>query len=661
MQGQGAEGGGGAAPRRRRSVLGFLVRWTLILGIWACVCVLGVVAWYAYDLPDTRNLVGAERRPSVTFLATDGSVIATYGEVYGEAVQLRDLPSYVPAALLATEDRRFYQHFGVDLIGVTRALYQNWRAGRLVEGGSTITQQLAKNLFLTPERSFRRKVQEAMLAVWLEHRFGKDEILTIYLNRIYFGSGSYGIDAAARRYFAKPARRISLYEAAVLAGLPKAPSRLNPLRDPEAATARAAEVLDNMVETGALSANEAAAAKTQSTALVRPGGPTQGNRYFTDWAMEQVAGYVGAATSDLVVSTTLIPRTQVLAEWAVQATLATDAGKSEAGQAALVALAPDGAVQAMVGGRDYAESQFNRASQALRQPGSAFKPFVWLAALEAGWRPDSPIVDQPVRIGNWSPRNFSGRHVGQTTLAEALAQSINTVSAQLVQRVGVDRVIAVAHRLGITSELGRDASIALGTSEVTPVELAGALAPFANGGEGVIPYAIREIRDRQSHVLYLRTGSGPRRVVNAEYVAEMNRMLAGTIAGGTARAAAIGRPAAGKTGTTQDYRDAWFAGWTPELVGVVWVGNDDGKSMRRVTGGGLPASIWRNFMTEALKGVPTHDFPVYAAPVAALPPQPEPAPAQGGGWLGNFFSRPAPPSRAPPGGGFRTDDGKSGN
>ncbi|MGE0717795.1 MAG: transglycosylase domain-containing protein [Alphaproteobacteria bacterium] len=657
-----AESGGGKKPPRRRTVLGFLVRWTLILGIWALVAVAGVVAWYAYDLPDTRNLAGTERKPGVTFLATDGSVIATYGEVYGEAVQLRDLPGYVPAAFLATEDRRFYQHFGVDLIGVARALYQNWRAGRLVEGGSTITQQLAKNLFLTPERSFRRKVQEALLALWLERRFGKDEILTIYLNRIYFGSGTYGIDAAARRYFAKPAARLSLYEAAMLGGLPKAPSRLNPLRDPEAAAARAGEVLDNMVETGVLTANEAAAAKTHSTAVARASGPSQGNRYFADWAMEQVTGYVGVASADLIVSTTLQPRVQGLAEWAVQATLATDAGKSDAGQAALVALAPDGAVQAMVGGRDYAESQFNRASQAMRQPGSAFKPFVWLAALEAGWRPETRVVDQPVRIGNWQPRNFDGRNIGETTLAAALAQSINTVSAQLVQRVGIDRVLAVAHRMGITSDLGRDPSIALGTSEVTPVELAAALAPFSNGGEGVIPYAITEVRDRQGRVLYRRTGSGPGRVVAPEYVAEMNAMLSGTIMSGTARAAQLGRPAAGKTGTTQDHRDAWFVGWTPDLVAVVWVGNDDGHAMKRVTGGGLPASIWRNFMTEVLKTTPMRAFPGYTAPVAALPPQQETPGAPGGGWFGNFFSRsPAsPPSgRAP--GGFRADDGKSGN
>ncbi|MGE0724163.1 MAG: transglycosylase domain-containing protein [Alphaproteobacteria bacterium] len=654
--------GPAGAPRRRRSIWGFLARWTLIFGIWGLVVLGGVVAWYAYDLPDTRNLATADRRPSVTVLAADGSLVATFGEVYGEAVQLRELPTYLPGALLATEDRRFYQHFGLDVIGLARAIYQNLRAGRVVEGGSTITQQLAKNLFLTPERTTRRKVQEALLAIWLEQRFSKDEILTIYLNRVYFGAGTYGIDAAARRYFAKPARQVSLYEAAVLAGLPKAPSRLNPLRDPDLAAARAAEVLDNMVEAGVLTAGEATVAKAQSTALASIASPSQGNRYFADWALEQVAGYAGAGGGDLVVATTLDPRLQAIGESTVRAALEAEGAKLEAGQAALVALAPDGAVLAMVGGRDYGESQFNRATQAMRQPGSAFKPFVWLAALEAGWQPESPIADQPVRIGNWSPRNFNNRYLGETTLAEALAQSINTVSVQLVQRVGVDRVIAVAHRMGITSELGRDASLALGTSEVTPLELAGAMAPFANGGDGVLPYGIREIRDRSGRILYRRSGSGPGHAISAGAAAEMNRMLAGTLIRGTARAASIGRPAAGKTGTSQDFRDAWFAGWTPDLVGVVWVGNDDNRPMRNVSGSGLPAAIWKRFMTEALKGSKPALFPEYSPPVAALPspvPAAAPPPPAGGWSLGNLFRGGNAP-RSPSAPAF-ADDGKHGN
>ncbi|BBK35399.1 penicillin-binding protein 1A [Allostella sp. ATCC 35155] len=664
---QQGQGEGRAKPvRKRRSWFGFFVRWTLVLGIWAGVAVLGLVGWYAYDLPDTRNLGQAERQPGVTMVAVDGSVLATFGDMHGEAVQLRDLPGYVPAALLSTEDRRFYQHFGVDLLGVARAIYQNLRAGRVVEGGSTITQQLAKNLFLTPERTTRRKVQEALLALWLEHRFSKDEILAIYLNRVYFGAGTYGIDAAARRYFAKPAAKVSLYEAAVLAGLPKAPSRLNPLRDPDLAGDRAAEVLDNMVEAGFLTRNEAEAAKTNRSQLARVSGPSQGNRYFADWALEQVSGFVGQAASDLVVVTTFEPRLQALAETALGEALAAQGAKLAVGQGALVAMAPDGAVRAMVGGRDYVESQFNRASQAMRQPGSAFKPFVWVAALESGLRPESPIVDRPVRIKNWSPKNFNGRYLGEITLAEALAQSVNTVSVQLVQRVGVEKVIRAAHRMGITSELGADASLALGTSEVSPVELAGALAPLANEGNGAIPYAIREIRDRSGRILYRRSGSGPGRVVAAEIAGEMNRMLSGTVETGTARAANIGRPAAGKTGTTQDHRDAWFAGWTPELVAVVWVGNDDGRPMKGVTGGSLPAGIWRSFMQEAVKGTPPRPFPSYTPlpPVAAAPPPAALAQEGRGGWFGELFSsRPAPlapPSAGRQGGGpsyFRRDEG----
>jgi len=666
--------------RRRRGVGAFLLRWMLVLGIWATVALAGVVAWFAYGLPDIDNLADSARRPSVTIAAADGAALATYGEVYGEAVRVDELPAFLPAALLATEDRRFYSHFGADPIGIARALLSNWRAGRVVEGASTITQQLAKNLFLTPERSIERKIQEMLLAFWLERRFTKTEILTIYLNRIYFGAGTYGIDAAARRYFGHGAREVSLYEAAVLAGLPKAPSRLNPANDPARAAARAAEVLDNMVEAGYLHPAEAEAAKRNHGQLARVPSGSNSRRWFADWVQDLVGGFVGGAHGDLIVATTLDPRLQAAAEQAVAAALDGEGAKVGVSQAALVALAPDGAVLAMVGGRDYGESQFNRATQALRQPGSAFKPFLYLAALEAGWRPDTRVVDRPVTIKDWSPRNFSGRYQGEMALADALAQSVNTVSVQIVQAVGVDRVIAVAHRLGIASELGRDASLALGTSEVTPLELTASMVPFANGGEGVLPYAIAEIRERGGRVLYRRDASGPRRVIAAGVAGEMNQMLAGVMRRGTGRAAQLGRPAAGKTGTSQEHRDAWFVGWTPDLVAGVWVGNDDGTPTRQVTGGALPARLWKGFMTEALAGVAPRPLPEPPAAVAALPPAAIPAPAgQPGWWPFTMFResgfresgarepgggrggppRPERAGRAAPA--FGTDEGKYGN
>jgi penicillin-binding protein 1A len=534
---------------------------------------------------------------------------------------------YLPQAVVATEDRRFYSHFGIDLIGLFRAGVADLRAGHVVQGGSTITQQLAKNLFLTPERSFSRKIRETLLALWLERRFTKDEILDIYFNRVYLGAGAYGIDAAAHRYFGKSAKNLDLFESAVIAGLLKAPTRFSPANDRERAAARAGQVLQRMVEAGYITAADATAAEKQGPSLAATLGNRPGTRYFADWVAEQMHDFAGTDDRDLTIRTTLDPRLQAAAEAAIGEALAKSGGRLGVGQGALVALAPDGAVQAMVGGRDYGESQFNRATQAQRQPGSSFKPFVYLAGLEAGLRPTDHFVDAPIRIGNWEPHNYLDKYIGDVSLAEALAQSINTVAVQVAQRAGPANVVAVASRLGVTSPLSPDPSIALGTNEVNLLELVSAYAPFANGGTGVIAYGITEIKDAAGKVLYRRTGSGPGQVVAPDMVAMMDTMMEGVVGHGTGKAAALPRPIAGKTGTTQDYRDAWFVGFTADLVAGVWFGNDDDTPMKKVTGGSLPAAAWHSFMLAATKNMPVRPLPTEtpnpgftSAPVAGIAP-----------------------------------------
>jgi penicillin-binding protein 1A len=619
--------------RRRRSWRNGALRLCLLLVLWGLIGGGGVVGYFALTLPDTSQLAVAERRPSVTVLAADDSLIGTFGDLFGKPLALREMSRYLPEAVVAAEDRRFYSHFGVDPIGIARAAVSNFRAGGVVQGGSTITQQLAKILFLSPERNFARKIREVLLALWLEHRFTKEQILEIYLNRVYLGAGAYGVDAAAQRYFAKSAARLTLFESAILAGLIRAPSRLNPVRDPDAAAERAAAVLDDMVEAGFITRAQADAAERRGFAFVPNGSP--GSRYFADWVAEQIRERAGTSRRDLIVRTTLDPRLQALAETAIGDVLTRYGARDRVGQGALVAMAPDGAVRAMVGGRDYGGSQFNRATQAQRQPGSAFKPFVYLAGLEAGMRPQDRVIDAPIRIGNWQPHNYANRYQGEMSLATALAQSVNTVAAQVAQRAGIGHVIATANRLGIASDLGHDASLALGTNEVNLLELVSAYAPFANGGWGVIAYGIEAIWDSDRRLLYHRAGAGPGRVVAPELVGAMNQMLSAVITSGTGRGAAIGRPAAGKTGTTQEYRDAWFIGYTADLVAGVWLGNDDNTPMRQVTGGTLPALAWRNFMLAATREMPPHPLPSGLAPAVTAPSE---APADSAldrlfGWL----------------------------
>ncbi|MSO92000.1 MAG: penicillin-binding protein 1A [Rhodospirillales bacterium] len=618
-----------ASKPRGKSWRGRLLRrlayGTAIAGVWVLIGAVGVVVLFATDLPDVDAAMEARRRPAVTLLAADGTELVTIGDLYGPPMQLQDLPKALPRAVIATEDRRFYSHFGIDPVGLVRAAVVNLKSGRIVQGGSTITQQAAKNLFLTSERKFKRKVQEVMLAVWLERRLTKDQILTIYLNRVYFGAGTYGVEAAAQRYFGRSARTLNTFESAMLAGLLKAPSRYNPHKDPELAAKRTSRVLDNMVAAGLLSQQEAqAAARVGSQMAGRP-RPSGLARHFADWVLDQVPGYAGSLDRDLVIRTTLDPALQRQAEAIVDLTLDREGQKQTVEEAALLALTPTGAIRAMVGGRSYAESQFNRATQAVRQPGSAFKPIVYLAALEAGFTPSTPVTDSPIRIDGYQPRNFDDGFRGAMRLDEALAYSVNTVAVDLAEKVGRTRVIAAAKRLGITADIKPTPSLALGTAETTLLELTSAYGVFASGGFGVWPYGIEEIRTREGAVLYRRMGDGAGRVADAHHVGTMGRMLASVIEYGTGRQAQMPRgqerPLAGKTGTSQNFRDAWFVGYSADLAVGVWCGNDDDSPMRRVTGGGLPAQIWRDFMAAAHRGLPPRALPAWSLPPVAEKPK----------------------------------------
>lgn len=596
--------------RKRRRWPWFMLRWGLVLSSWAVLVGLVFLGWLAYDLPDVSRLNEIRKQPSITLLADDGTVIATYGDLYGTNVKLEDLPPYLPEAVLATEDRRFYSHFGLDPIGLARAAYINISNWQLSQGGSTITQQLAKNVFLTPARTVRRKGQEMLLALWLERNFTKKQILTLYLNRVYFGAGAYGVDAASRKFFGKPAAQVTPYEAAMLAGLLRAPSLFNPMNDRKTAAGRARLVLDNMVAADYLTEAQADAIAQGKEAAVSYAASGNPGRHFADWVVDQVSGYVGFVDRDLVVVTTLDTRLQAIAESELTKILEEQGAEHKVGQAALVSMTPDGAVRAMVGGRDYGGSQFNRATQSLRQPGSAFKAFVFLAAFENGMLPDDDMFDGPIKIGNWQPRNYQDDYRGDVSLREAFARSLNSVAVQLSERIGRKHVVEAARRLGITSELTTGPSIALGSSGVSLLELTGAYATFDNLGNGVWPRGIEQIRDRDGVLLYQREGSGPGQVVEPQPVVEMLDVMTSVVQHGTGRVASkIGRPAAGKTGTGQDSRDAWFIGFTAELVTGVWMGNDDNSPMAKVTGGSLPTQLWRNFTIGALEGQPVRALP----------------------------------------------------
>src|SRR5712675_825319 len=619
-----------ARARSRRGLVR-LFYWGAVLGLWAVIAVVGVVIWVGAHLPAIQALEIPKRPPTIQIVGFDGSVLATRGEMPGANVSLKDLPAYLPRAFIAIEDRRFYSHYGVDPIGIARAAVANILHRGVSQGGSTLTQQLAKNLFLTQERTLQRKLQEVELALWLERKHSKSEILELYLNRVYFGSGAYGVEAAAQRYFGKSARNVTLPEAAMLAGLVKSPSRLAPNRNPEGAEQRAQTVLAAMADAKFITDAQAQASIGHPSYNVKPAGAGTVN-YVADWIGEVLDDLVGQIDQSIVVETTIDPKLQGVAEAAIIDELAAKSVKFNVSQGALVAMTPDGAVRAMVGGRNYADSQYNRAVTAKRQPGSAFKPFVYLTAIEAGMTPETIRQDAPLDVKGWKPENYSHEYFGAVTLTQALAMSLNTVAVRLGLEVGPKNVARTAYRLGISSQLDANASIALGTSEVSLTELVGAYVPFANGGQGVSPHVVTRIRTSQGKVLYARPADQLGQVIEPRHVAMMNTMMQETLLSGTARKAEIpGWQAAGKTGTSQDFRDAWFIGYTANLVTGVWLGNDDNSPTKKATGGGLPVEVWTRFMRAAHQGVP----------VAALPN------AQAGGFLSNLIQAASQVSAVP--------------
>ncbi len=588
--------------RRRGFGLGRLAYWCVVLSIWAGIGLAGLIVWYGAQMPSVADWTVPDRPPNVRIVSADGDLLANRGMTGGEAIGLHEMSPYIPQAVMAIEDRRFYSHFGIDPIGLGRAMVQNALQREFTQGGSTLTQQLAKNLFLTPERTIERKVQEVLMALWLEHRHSKDQILEMYLNRVYFGSGAYGVEAASRRYFGKSARDVSLSEAALLAGLLKAPSKLSPARDPKAAEARAKLVLGAMREEGMIGDDELSGAVNAATHRVSASW-TGSENYVADRIVEELRSLVGEIRSDIVVETTVDLHLQHLAEASIRQLIDENRDTLDVSQGALVAIDNEGGVRAMVGGYDYADSQFDRAAEARRQPGSAFKPFVFLAALEQGARPDSVRNDAPIRIGKWKPENYDGKYYGRVTLTTALAKSLNSVAARLAREVGIGSVIEAAQRLGIGSALAANSSLSLGTSEVTPLELTAAYVPFANGGFRPEIHFVNRVTDASGSLIYARPPGKAPRVIGPEIVGMMNTMMAATVSEGTGRKAGFGWPAAGKTGTTQNSRDAWFVGYTAHLTTGVWFGNDDGRPMRKgATGGALPTVAWQAFMTAAHEG-----------------------------------------------------------
>lgn len=613
-KGSTSSAGRGKAKSERRRKRGFfslfgLIKWLFILGLWAAVGVGALVAYEASKLPPMQTLMVPKRPPTVMIQSFDGKPLATRGDMGGAAVPIKELPAYLPKAFVAIEDRRFYDHFGLDIWGLARAMAANAVSRRVRQGGSTLTQQLAKNLFLTQERTFSRKIQELVLALWLEKKFTKTEILDLYLNRVYFGNGAYGVEAAAQRYFNKSARNVTLSEAAMLAGLVNAPSRLAPTRNLKAAQDRANLVLAAMREQGFITEDMAKVALARPATLAKPSTPDSIG-YVADWVMDQLDSYVGTLPGDVIVRTTIDPVLQQTAQASLTDALNKQGQKYGVGQGAVVSLDTDGAVKALVGGRSYEDSQYNRAVTARRQPGSSFKPFIYLTALEKGLTPETVREDGPIQLKGWKPENASHQYLGPVQLQQALAMSLNTVSVRLALEVGPKAVVATAHRLGITSTLDPNPSIALGTSEVSVLELASAYVPFANGGIGVIPYVIESVKGPDGKMLYSRSTSGPGRVIDPAYVGMMNHMLEQTIAVGTGRRAELpGWDAAGKTGTSQDYRDAWFVGYTARIVTAVWIGNDDSSPTKKASGANLPAEIWSRYMKVAHKDLPPTELP----------------------------------------------------
>ncbi len=613
-------------PRREPSwEFRLFVLFPIYLIVTAAFAMGAAFVYYTTTIPDPMVLRHKANAPVVRILARDGSVLAERGGA-APYIPIDLLPRHLIDAVIATEDRRFYSHRGIDPSGLARAILVNLRAGRPVQGGSTITQQLAKNMFLTPERTLWRKVGELVIALWLEMRLSKPDILELYLNRVYFGAGAYGVEAASRRFFNKSAQEITLAEAAVLAGLLKAPSRYSPAANPEAALARAQSVVATMVEVGSATVIDAQMTKIDAVRFADAQimrGET-GVEYAVDAVLERLPALVAGEAREIVVETSIDANLQRKAQQIVHDTIAAEGRSLEASQAAVVMLDPDGGITVLVGGRSWAESQFNRAMRAKRQPGSAFKPFVYLVALENGMTPDTIVHDTPINSKTWSPGNNDGKFHGAVTLREALAKSLNTVAVRLQMRFKVQRTVEAAHRLGIRAELRPDGTLALGTSEVTLLELTGAYGAFATGGRLVEPHIVKRVVTGSGRVLYARPRRDPQVVIAPAQVGALNDMLNAVVVQGTGRRAALSlHPVSGKTGTTQEFRDAWFVGYTAHWIGGVWVGNDDRRPMHKVMGSSLPARLWREIMGHAHEGKAPTALPgtVPTAPLAPAPPK----------------------------------------
>ena len=585
--------------RRKSGSMPVWLRAMVITVIIGGLLAIGGVVHLARTLPDLSAIEPAPHTGEVVLLDREGRTIARRGQSTSAVITADALPQNLADAVIAVEDRRFYSHFGIDLIGTARAMMSNIRAGRVVQGGSTITQQLAKNLFLSPERTYRRKAQEVLLALWLENRYSKDEILALYLNRVYFGAGAWGAEAASRRYFSKPADELSIGEAALLAGLLKAPSRYAPTNDARRASVRATVVLDLMYATGRISQDERIAAASTPIRVSR-GSSSPGAGWFADWVMTQVREMAPGHQGDLVVRTTLDVDAQRAAEAALSLGLETPDWSRGASEGALIALDSQGGVRAMVGGHDYAQAPFNRAVNARRQPGSAFKPFVYAAAFEGGLGPDDIFMDAPISYGDWAPQNYGDRYEGEMTLERAFARSSNAIAVQVAEATGRGWVLRTAQRLGIGSPLQNTHALSLGAYEVTPLELGQAYLPFMNGGRRADAYAILSVRTAEGDMLFEHEPAMGERVLADRVLRQMDRLFDAAVSYGTARGAQVpGRQVRGKTGTTNDNRDAWFAGWMDGLTAVVWMGNDDYTATEDAVGGAGPARVFSTFMSTA--------------------------------------------------------------
>jgi len=586
-----------ARPGPVRRFLAATAKAALLIAVAGALALTVAVAIAYNSLPGFDEMMRSPNGQSVEIRAEDNSLLVSVGPSYGEWLAYSRIPTVMTDAIIAIEDRRFRMHPGIDPIGMARAAVVNFRTGRNSQGASTINQQLARNVFLTSTKTFARKGREIVLALALERKFTKEALLELYLNRVYCGGGAYGIDAASRKFFGHSASRLSLEEAAIIAGLVQAPSRFAPSADPAAARRRARIVMDAMVRSGAVTPVEAAAADLDVVRFAAQGRKA-GSRYFTDWVLAEVENLTDESVESLQVTTTLDPKGQRAAEAAIGA---ETPGRA---QGALVALARDGAIKAMVGGRDYVTSSYNRAVAARRQPGSAFKFFVYAAAIEDGVNPDDMVVDEPVRIGNWSPRNSNGRFMGPVTVRDAFAQSINTVAVKLGERVGFDTVAYMARRFGITTPIDQRPAMALGASDVTLLEMTQAYATVAAGGVEARPYAITRIVTGSGKVLFDREGDAPRVIVAPFVAAKMTELMKAAVETGTGRAAQIDRPLAGKTGTTSSNKDGWFLGFTSELTTGVWMGRDDARAVPGLAGGRAPARAFAAYMARAVGGTP---------------------------------------------------------